>query len=1580
MRTLRAKLWGILTLLFVISISCSQLPVTFPITKRTSATATLTPTEESEMEEVTLPPTVVEFNPRAGQRLATEEAVISVLFDQAMDKQSVEAALQLFPEVEGEFSWQSERELHFTPKVLASAKEYQVSVGTDARSKEGLKLGRALTFSFSTRGPLEVTQVTPTDEAVDFRSDTPLLISFNQPVVALNCTGQVAGKIADCPELPLNVNPRITGQGFWVNTSLYRFDPRLGWKAGQLYELELARTFTSVVGTTLEDPYRWNFTPAEPRILTVQPQNGRQDVLLDAAVRVNFSTPMDPEATGSAFSLTAQNGEIVPGSLTWADEGAELVFTPTQRLELGTRYLAVVNQQARALTGAPLEAPLNWTFSTVPYPVIWNITPTDGEEDIAIYKSVQLTFMGAMDKKSVAEQLLITPTVAAKERYLRWEGETLHLSWDKKPRTEYCVSVPSGVSDIYGHRTRESLQSCFTTGDLRSIFAPTTRLEAITLDAAEPAEIYVLSRNVNQVALDLEAITANDFLSYDQVNGTALRRWSERFNIAPNEVGLTPLELTARGNALPTGYYQLSWALPESEGWRSNLRLAVVDTNLTLKMSTEEALIWATDLSSGRPLTETEVQLLNGAGTLVAAGTTDVDGLARLRIGPLESLWDRYLAVLGEPGQPQFGVAVSNWDTGARPWDFDIAAQYGNFVPYNIYLYSDRPIYRPGQQVHVRGILRAEQDVRYSLPELDRTVELSLRDPRWEIIYTTTATLSELGGFEADFELSSVAEIGEYSVQAQLEGLEKVWELPFAVAAYRKPEFEVTVTPEMDDLLQGEMARVLVDSSYYFGGAVSAAPLSWRVYAQPAHFTPNEGVGWRWGTGGWWLPPEPELIAQGETTTDTAGRFLLELPAELAALEGEDEESTPGSQNWEFEVTVTDEAGFPVTGRGELTVHATRFYLGAQPRQWLVAAGEAAKIDLWALDWEGVPVAGREVEVKLAQRQWYHVPPAEPFAQPTWAYTDTTISDLEVETDAQGRAEALVTPPTGGSYVILANATDAEGRLVQTESQLWVSGPGGMAWRMAEGRVTPVADADSYQPGETASILLPTPFEGPFQVLMTVERGSILETQRLVFEEANPTIELPIKSAYAPNVYLSFVVVKGKESLSAEDELLVGTPDVRLGLVELQVEPVAQTLQLELSAVPEQDSYRPGDQIELTVRTVDAEGRTVDSEVGLAVVDKAVLALKEPNAPSMVEGFYGQRPLGVRTGSALLVLFNRLTADLEELAENAERLAEEMSVGGMGGGGGGAPARMEVRSEFPATALWETRLRTGLNGETTVSFELPDSLTTWQVDARAVTADTKVGAAVQELIVSKPLLVRPVTPRFFVAGDQLSVAGVVHNNSSEQLQAVVRLDASAIAIEGESQQTVTIPAGSRQRVSWLISVPAGGADEALLTFSVSSGMYEDSTRPALGRPPDQALPIYRYESQDVVGSSGVLAEAGSRMEVVALPPSAGEDTELNIHLDTSLAASLLEGLTYLENYPYGCTEQLVSRFLPNLLTYRALQELDLVEPELAERLPGLVREGLEQLYSRQNEDGGWGWWAEGGEHFADQLLCRSGAD
>ncbi|MGC9348354.1 MAG: alpha-2-macroglobulin family protein [Anaerolineae bacterium] len=690
---------------------------------------------------------------------------------------------------------------------------------------------------------------------------------------------------------------------------------------------------------------------------------------------------------------------------------------------------------------------------------------------------------------------------------------------------------------------------------------------------------------------------------------------------------------------------------------------------------------------------------------------------------------------------------------------------------------------------------------------------------------------------------------------------------------------------------------------------------------------------------------------------------MIAIDAGLAPL-GEQEEVT--AQRWELEVTVTDETNFPITQRGEVTVHPARFCLGLRPQSWVAQAREPAAVEILALDWDALPVADQQVEIKLAQRTWTYVPSTQPFQPGTWTYEDTVVQTLATETDENGEATFSVTPPRSGPYVVLAESVDTEGNAVRSETHLWVSGTGAAAWRMAENKVEPIADAQSYRPGDVARVLLPTPFEPPYEVLMTIEREGILYVERFTAREASPLIEIPIEEQHVPNIVVSFVVVKGVDGSQA-------TPDIRVGMVQMEVEPVEQTLTVSVTpecADAERSTegictYEPGDTVTLAVRASGAGGEPADAEVALAVVDKAVLALADDNAPSLLDAFYAPRELSVMTGDGLLALNNRLHADMEALRRRAQQIAREYTMGGIGGGGGGMPAYTpDVRQEFPDTVFWEARLRTGPGGEVEVNFRAPDSLTTWVADARAVTEQTEVGQTTQEFRVTRPLLVRPVTPRFFVAGDRAEVAAVVHNNTANDLEVDVGLETN-MEMAGPAQQRVSLPAEGQTRVSWTILVPESGFDAADLTFSADGGGYRDAARPSVGRETDNALPIYRYETPEVVSASGALTEAGSRIEVLILPPEAGPDSTLTLTLEPSLAAGMLSGLDYLKHYPHECIEQLVSRFLPNLASYQALSELGLDSAELERDLEEQVDTAVKRLLQRQSVSGGWGrWWSD----------------
>ena len=1265
MRKLRLAFISSLVISFFVLAGCelgTELPSptlepTFTLSPEPTATLTPVPLALPQMPEGPYSPVVLDYEPRSGQEVLTD-TVITLRFDQPMDRESIAEALHVFPEVEGDFEWQDDSVVIFRPKVLASDTRYRVAVGEGVRSVAGLPLSAELNFAFSTLSPLEVTQVGPFDGAVDVRADAPVFVTFNRAIVPLNCVGKVAD--GDCPKLPLTFTPAVIGQGKWVNTSLYRFDLLKGWGAGRTYAITLDPTFRSIAGAVLSEPATWSFSTALPVILKMVPSDGQRNVPLATGVRVTFNTPMDREITGSVFSVSDENGEIVPGAVTWQDDGAALVFTPTQNLKLATQYTIRVGQRARAVTSAPLQNPQTWTFRTVPAPVLVSITPADGETGVRLHEPVGLAFAGAIDEATLLERVSITPSLQSPYTYFDADTGVYHLSWDKEPRTEYCIDVQSGIADIYGNVIEEGATSCFTTGDLDPFLGPVTRLDAMTLDAAEPAELYFLVRNRGSARFTLSELDAVNFIRGWNAEGTTLREWTQMFSAPRNATNIAPVNLQ-RGGRLPTGYYQLSW---ENPPWGiQSIRIGVVDRHVTLKLAKEEALVWVTDLRSGEPISRTAVQLVDSEGLLIAAGTTNEDGLASIPTSPREDLWESVAAIVGTPGTPGFGIAVTHWMAAAGPRAFDIDLDSSPSIPYTLYLYTDQPIYRPGQMVYFRGIVREVTD-QYHLPRPDTPVTVTLRSPVGKAVYSTTLSLTDLGTFDGNYALAEDAPVGEYLLETALPGVEfdRRWTIGFSVAAYRKPEFEVTVTPERTDVLEGDSLRALIAAEYYFGGPVSQTKIKWVVRAENDYFNPDVPGQWIWGAaspgqyGG-----ESRIIAEGEAKTGASGQFLLGIPVELEPLNSG---AVSGTQRWVVEATLFDESGLPVTGRGDVVVHPARFNLGLRPSTWVIRAGTRTNIEVLLLDWTQRTVTDQEVDVTLAERVWQRVPGESPLDPPVWVYTDTEISTVGVTTGADGKAVAAVLPPRGGSYVVVAESRDADGHRVWSEIMLWVGGANAVQWQAEDGKITPVADAHTYRVGDKAKVLVPTPFDGPYQMLMTIERDGILQVRRLLMNEANPIVEIPIEWGYVPNVYVSFILIRPVSDM-------LSTPDVRVGYVWLNVEPTNQLLAVKIQT--DKAVYGPGDTVELSVRAMDAAGHAVNAELGVAVVDKAVLALREPNAPPLLDVFYGERPLRVVTGDSLLVLFNRIGARIETLAQDVESLIAELSgfgKGGMGGGGG----------------------------------------------------------------------------------------------------------------------------------------------------------------------------------------------------------------------------------------------------------------------------------------------------------------------
>ncbi len=1091
------------------------------------------------------------------------------------------------------------------------------------------------------------------------------------------------------------------------------------------------------------------------------------------------------------------------------------------------------------------------------------------------------------------------------------------------------LTISPDLTDLWGSRLGETYTLNFQTSALDPSVQFSYNPDSTFL-TTEDSGLIAQVTNLSSIPLTVGTMTIDDLVSMYGDTGYEFRQsfipgdadsWTFYTEVPRNRATVVTIPVLPDGQPRSSGLYFMRVNLPDNFGYTNTTILAISHYQTTLKLSPSDAFVWVIDLDTNTPAANLPVAVYDQSGKMLASGVTDNSGIFQ---GPISAYQDPYntsFAILGTPGEDDFGFAVSNWDDGVSPWNFDLNANYYPSKTY-AYIYTDRPIYRPGDTVHFRLIVRQVSNGRYTLPDIS-SYTLALNDAMGEQVAIFDLPLSAFATANGEYTLPTDATPGTFSLMKP-DAYDGIY---FQVADYRKPEINLQVAFQSTDVLSGSALLAEVNARYFFDAPAGNLPVHWVLYRQNAYFNiPNYQVGpvdtswldvynFHFGSGGLGIP-----VAEGDGQTDTTGLLNLELAAPAES----------GRQKYTLEVTLTDESGLPVSARSSINVNPADYYIGVHPDAWSFQAKSEAGFDVIVEDWNGDPAGSHTLSAQFQRVVWVRNDPSPDtlgYVFPTYVPEYTPIDSRNITTGADGKARVGFTPPEPGTYQL-----DVSGGGTLTQVIIWVAGEGQATWpSLPNQRLRLVADKDIYHPGDTAQVFVPNPFGSPAIGLMTMERGTVMRYQILQLDPGGSTIPLALSNEDAPNVYIAITL------LGQDDQ---GYTDFRQGYVNLTVDVSFEYLNLELTSQPVRTG--PGEPVTFTLHITDSGGNPVQGEFSLSVVDLAVLTLAEPNAKDIFSAFYGQQSLSVRTGISL--------------AASGQRM--RYMPGGMGGGGGDGLAESVARENFPDTAYWEAQIVTDANGEAMVSMNLPDSLTTWQVLVRGVTKDTLVGEAQLEVITTKDLLVRPVTPRFLVVGDHAMLAAVVQNNTLGELQGSVSLQTTGFQLDdpGSASQQVTVQANGRTRVEWWGT--AQDVASADLLYTVQAGDLQDAVRVAKG-----ALPVLRYTAPQTFATSGTLADGGERLELVSLPLTFDANSgSLDVELDPSLAAAMMDALEALENYPYDCTEQMLSRFLPNLVTYTTLQTFGISSPDLKARLDRTLNQGLEHLLSLQNSDGGWGWW------------------
>ncbi|MBN8217765.1 MAG: Ig-like domain-containing protein [Spirochaetes bacterium] len=1391
---------------------------------------------------------------------------------------------------------------------LAWATSYAVEVGTGIASLSGERLAQPYRFTFNTPRPRLVEQ-DPSPNAVDTPLSQNVVLAFDQEVQAKGSSAYL--------DLFATGNKQLGYR--WsegrINDEVYGMSPELKARMVEWRDRVADRKRSRVV-------FRVSYGHSNEREIQ-EWKTGRLAGAVKPAIgaidrRVLVLEPLEPLPRSSKIQVIVSEGlKGLEGNL-----GAK-----GRRFEFNTFHEFFVQD-------APVKAvnPFN--------PGALQFTTAVSPEALRPY-----LFLNEYDPQN--------PTV--KVRTLPWPkkdgghstGNQFWLSsWQLEPLTPYELVVVKGLTNVWGDVLPETFTHRFTTANAPAyVDLPTGTL---LLEAYFPRKLPLAVCNVKTLVVGRRALSGDEvgaFAGYPMAKLPAGDFKLVELPAKQNKPLATDLELPGEAGedvvvayqVTPRDFYTDSFADKKPSTWSGLVQF----TSLAIgaKAGGHETLVYVTDISNNKPIAAAQVSAYQKSGRLAWKGRTDERGFARAPGREQLGSGDWWIWV--ESGKRR-GFVHADFSQDLDSWGFNIPREYQENPDRALgYLLTDRGVYRQGETVYVKGILRRITNECFALPE-GSLATVTVRDRNGGEVFTNRVRLSEFGSFDFSFDLPKDLPLGTCSVRAVWDGESAGCE--FLATQFRAPLFRNLVAAGGGLRFLGDRERFTVKGQWLFGAPIPGAQVNWFLTSEETAFAPplpgEKAEAWSFADEIESADPRArghrrasEARQSGQGLLSAEGLFTAELalgPAPGAA---------PRLWNFEAEIQTPDKQ--TVAARASRLVHPASAYAALKRAKYFVDSTAPLSFQAGAVTPEGRWAPGLKMELRLYRRSWKTA--LRRGMADAWRNENTLVDEEVWRSDvaSTGGPLALGAKLTQSGYHILrARLKDAAGRESAAAFDFYALGGGASPWWFADGdRIEITPEQDRAKPGDVVRVLVKSPWER-CRALVTLERGKVLEQFWRDFEGYMPTFEVPIRFEHAPNIIVGVLLMKGRETFEVtEDHLDKGVPVVKLGYAAISVVPDAARLTAELT--PARALYEPGETVELGVRVKAASGAGVRSEVTLFAVDEAIVNLTGYRPPDPLAFFYEPRGLNVNTvDNRPYVLKQRLFG----------------SKGDEAGGGGGEDQGMggAVRSDFRVTPFWTGSLVTGADGGARASFKLPDNLTTFKIFAVAADA-ARFGSGDSQVTVRKDFMLTPSFPRFATRGDRFAAAVQAHNLTGEAGSVTLSVAPPAGVAVDAPTLSFRLPAGSSTNLR--IPMRAVGLGEARFTvrgeFKTAAAVKRDAF--------EHRLPLLQPAVSESAVVCGALRErSDQRREQILLPTNAYPDAGgLSLQTASSLMQDLKVSLDYLQGYPHGCVEQTASRLWAAGVRYR-LQEDFKLEGDRVD-LP-LLSSILAHLYKFQTEDGGLSYW------------------
>jgi len=1426
-------------------------------------------------------------------------------------------------------------------------------------------------------------------------------VTFNQPMIALNTLEALAEK-----DVPVLVTPLIPGSWRWLGTRTLNF-----LSDSDLYDrLPMATEYLVTIpagveaasGKVLQDTIQFSFSTPAPIIEEYYPSHSPQP--LELLFFISFDQRIDPAAVIEHLQVTAGStpvqiklatdeeikaDENLSRRIEYAQDGRWLAFKALEPLPPDTGISITVKAGTPSAEGPLLTlSDQSYSFYTYAPLAVVDHGCSWGDDPCRPLTPLYIRFNNPIDLDEYdASMVTIEPDLP--NASVNIYGNTINIQGNTQGRTTYWVTVNGSIKDQFGQILGENERLKFKIGKAEPLlFGPEEIF--VTLDpASDKPALSLFTMNYTRLNVEIYSVEPSDwpdFLEYLR----DYQRTDLQLTPPGEKVFDSALPIEAPSDTLTEVYISLMEyhkgknnqfvviakppkVLFEQERYWEHVQVwvQISDIGLDAFVDHTEMVVWATDLETGAPLSGIEIR--PDAGTTIK--TTDSNGVARFDL-PNKGI--SYL--VAENGSDRAFMPPSSYYWSDGSW-----SPRSLFDELRWYIWDDRQMYKPGEEVYLKGWMRRIEthetgDVALVGNQVSQ-VSYQVMGSQGNELATGTADVNPLGGFDFKFSLPENANLGY--TQVILHPIGTLSEIYYSnyyhsiqVQEFRRPEFEVTARNETTGpYFVGDHAILAVEAKYYAGGPLPGADTNWYVMSTQTNYQPPN---WSDFSFGYWTPwwfydyyYEGNGGSSGNSfsgTTDASGNHYLRLDFDTMEV--------PRPYSVISEATVFDVNRQAWAGSTSLMVHPADLYVGLRTDRYFVQQGEPIEVDLIVTDLDGNPVADRPIQVTAARLEWK-------YQDGRWQEVEVNAQECSVGSKTEPVSCTFETP-RGGRYQITAVITDSSGRKNQSRMTRWVSGGQRPPSRDVEQeQVMLIPDREIYQPGDVAEILVQAPFENG-EALLTISRNGIISTETFTLDGSSHTIYIPIEEAHIPNLHVQVDVVGSTARTNDQGEALEGVPPrpaFATGWLNLSIPPLERTLDLLVS--PRETELEPGGNTWLDVTVRDASGEPLaDVELAVVIVDEAILGLTNYQLTDPISVFYATRPSDTASyyTRASIVLTNP-EALLDQAADAARNMPQstmvmegEMAEEAMmeapaadadfsdqakavGMGGESTPAEnISVRIDFNPLATFAPEVKTNRNGKAVLRINLPDNLTRYRVMVVAVDeSGNQFGSGEANITARLPLMVRPSAPRFLNFGDQFEMPIVLQNQTAEAFEAEIIIQVSNLKLDGEMGMKVTVPANDRIEVRFPMSADMAG--DARFRVAAVSGDYADA---ASGE-----LPVYTPATTEAFATYGVI-DQGAIVQPIARPenifPQFGG---LEISTSSTALQALTDAVIYLYSYPYECSEQMASRILGIAALRDVLSAFEADGLPSAEDMESRVARDLELLGIVQNYDGGFPYWRRG---------------